>query len=139
MGKVLGFTGTRHGMTEKQKIELAKILRDGVTELHHGMCEGSDEECHHLARAIYGSSIWIVGHPPKNTSLMVKLDVDEMREPEEYLVRDGNIVKEMEELVATPYTMQEMIRSGTWTTVRYTIQADKWATIIFPDGSVKVR
>lgn len=137
MGKVLGFTGTRHGMTEKQKIELAKILRDGVTELHHGMCKGADEECHNLARAIGG--IWIVGHPPKNTYLMADLDIDEMRGPQEYLARDENIVEETDELVAAPHGMQEMIRSGTWTTVRYAQQHDKWATIIFPDGSIVVR
>lgn len=138
MTNILGFTGTRHGMTERQKIEVAKLLQD-VDELHHGMCAGSDHDCHNLARAIHAKGIWIVGHPPKDKKLFVNMDVDELREPEEYLVRDENIIKEVDKLIATPHTMQEMLRSGTWATIRYAIQHDKWATIIYPNGEIEVR
>ena len=135
MTKIWGFTGTRHGMTERQKIELAKLLQ-GAQALHHGDCVGSDQEAHNLAKAL---GIWTVGHPPEDSKLRAHCDVDELRDPLPYLERDENIVKETDALIATPHTMQEMIRSGTWTTIRYAIQHDKWATIIYPNGDIEVR
>lgn len=137
MGRILGFTGTRHGMTVQQKTQLARFLW-GVAELHHGMCQGADAECHNIARSLGG--IWIVGHPSKNTKLFAKdLDVDELREPKDYLVRDLDIVQESEELAATPNTLQEYPYSGTWTTIGYAIKEKKWVRIIYPDGSEEVR
>lgn len=136
MGRILGFTGTRHGMTVQQKTTLTRFLW-GVTELHHGMCEGSDKECHNIARSLGG--IWIVGHPPINKKLFADLDVDELREPKDYLSRDWDIVQESEELAATPHTLQEYPHSGTWTTIGYAVQAKRWVRIIYPDGSEEVR
>lgn len=124
-------------MTVQQKAKLARHLY-GVEELHHGMCDGSDKECHNLARSLGG--IWIVGHPPINKKLFAKdLDVDELREPKDYLPRDHDIVDESDDMVATPYEFQEMLRSGTWATIRYAVKARKWVTIIYPDGSEEVR
>jgi hypothetical protein len=137
LGRILGFTGTRHGMTVQQKARLAKLLW-GVAELHHGMCVGSDAECHKIARSLGG--IWIVGHPPINKKLYAaNLDVDELRESKDYLPRDWDIVQESEELIATPRTLQEFPRSGTWTTIGYGVKARKWVRIIYPDGKEEIR
>lgn len=136
MGRVLGFTGTRHGMTAAQFRELERRLTD-VDQLHHGDCIGSDKEAHDLAELKFG--VWTVAHPPINNKLRAFCEANEVREPKEYLERDYNIVDESEELIATPYTFIEVRRSGTWATIRYAILHDKPVTIIYPDGTVETR
>jgi hypothetical protein len=42
---IIGFTGTRYGMTDKQKSSLQSILSklETITEVHHGDCIGAEE------------------------------------------------------------------------------------------------
>jgi hypothetical protein len=135
MPGVIGFTGSRDGMTAAQSQELERRLV-GAAALHHGDCIGSDKQAHDLAK---GLGIWTVGHPPTNTRMQAYSDVDESREEPEYMGRDYHIADEADEIIATPNTFVEVWRSGTWTTIRYGIQKDKLVTIIYPDGSVEVR
>jgi hypothetical protein len=130
--KVLGFTGTRHGMTEAQHAETKRRLV-GAEKLHHGDCIGSDEQAHEIAGEL---GIYRISHPPKDSRLRAFCDAEEVREPKDYLPRDYDIVDESQELIATPSTFHEVLRSGTWTTIRYATQQGKPLTIIFPDGSV---
>jgi hypothetical protein len=59
---IVGFTGTRRGMTTAQKDYLRAVLAaGGVEEFHHGDCVGADEEAHAIARALH---IPIIIHPP---------------------------------------------------------------------------
>ena len=45
---VIGFTGTKHGMTEQQKKAIADIVNhaylEGTLTVHHGCCVGADTE-----------------------------------------------------------------------------------------------
>jgi hypothetical protein len=53
MAKVLGFTGTRQGMTLAQRKAIESLLRDGLaldSVLVHGDCVGADADMHTLAR-----------------------------------------------------------------------------------------
>ena len=134
--RIVGFTGTRAGMTIAQCSQV-RVKLVGADQLHHGMCKGSDAQAHAIAK--YELGIWTVGHPPKDHTFMAKCDVDERREDADYLDRDYDIANESTELIATPRTHFEELRSGTWATVRYAIQLDKPITIIFPDGSMEVR
>lgn len=136
MTRIVGFTGSRDGMTPAQDQQLrAKLI--GADEVHHGDCDGSDKQCHQIAK--YDLNIWTVGHPPTNDRHRAFCDVDELREEAEYLERDYRIVEEADEIIATPNTHFEVYRSGTWTTVRYAERYGKPVTIIFPDGSLEVR
>jgi hypothetical protein len=135
VSRIVGFTGSRHGMTAAQSQELERRLV-GATAFHHGDCIGSDKQAHDLAKEF---GIKTVGHPPKDSRLRAYCDVDELREEAEYLERDLHIVNEADEIIATPNTFVEVWRSGTWTTIRYGIQKTKLVTIIYPDGSVEVR
>ena len=52
---IIGFTGTRYGMTQSQALQLTQLLAElhsqhGVQEFHHGACVGSDAEAHRLIR-----------------------------------------------------------------------------------------
>ena len=56
---ILGFTGTREGLTDKQKIllmtEVLFLQRQfGIEEAHHGACAGADHQFHDLVA-------WLVG------------------------------------------------------------------------------
>lgn len=121
----VGFTGTREGMSQHQKEQFAlKIYDLGATEFHHGDCEGADAEAHDIIREIF-PHIRIVGHPPKKSYKRAFKVCDELREPLDYIPRDKNIVNDTEFLIGAPLTDAEVIRSGTWTTIRHAIKTGK--------------
>jgi len=117
---VIGFTGTRHGMTKPQRATLAGLLRSRSGEFHHGDAIGADREAARLA-FYYGCKL--VPHRPTG------------HRSEDYLARNREIVDAADELLAAPYGMEEEQRSGTWATVRYARRAWKPVTIVWPDGS----
>ena len=53
-----------------------------------------------------------------------------VKEPQPYLQRNHNIVNECDMLVAFPSTSNEVLRSGTWSTIRYAKKAKKPVEII---------
>lgn len=130
----IGFTGTRKSYSGIQKIELLKYFsifsKSKKIEFHHGCCIGSDEKFHRLMRQIF-PNCKIIGHPPLNKSLMaVGLDYDELYEPADYLVRDRQIVDVCQMLIATPEG-EEVLRSGTWATIRYALKQRDKSVLIF--------
>lgn len=139
----IGMTGTRKGMTLEQKATFFQIIfKNRPLQFHHGDCIGADSDGHYQARvasrqivALGGQRIWIVGHVPDKDKTRAFCKVDEAREPLPYLVRDKNIVTETELLLACPADFIEIVRSGTWTTVRYAREQLKPIIIIRPDGS----
>lgn len=134
----IGFSGTRFGMTAAQKSRLEEELRvllkeDPNIEFHHGDCVGADDEAHETAKAM---CMYIIIHPPENSSLRAFRAGDEMREPYPYIVRDRNIVYESQILIAAPKTENEKLRgSGTWATIRFAKKQNKKVIIINPDGT----
>jgi len=115
----LGITGTREGMSPAQKELFEFVAREyNPTEFHHGDCEGADAEAHDIIRHI-NPSIRIVVHPPIYPYRRAYKKGDEMRPPYDYIPRDKNIVNEINYLIGAPLTDEEIIRSGTWTTIRY--------------------
>lgn len=121
----IGVTGTRQKLKEDQAKWLHQQiieLGDEIDELHHGDCTGADGFAHLCVEALWKP---IHVHPP---------DVDTWRafcngprtvlyEPKPYLVRNRDIVKAVELLLAVPEGPENNFpRSGTWSTIRY---ADK--------------
>lgn len=133
----VGFTGTQQGMTDQQKTKFVYLIRnlDSITEFHHGLCVGADTDAHQLIRK-YGHDVNIIGHPPIKTRLMVISECYDMRPPDDYLVRNKNIVNETHLLIATPFTTEEQLRSGTWSTVRYARKLNRPICIIQPTGNM---
>ncbi len=132
----LGFTGTQVGMTELQKKTFIKFL-DSISfnEFHHGDCLGADKQAHDMVNE-HAPWAFIVIHPPLNTSKRAFCAGQELRAPKEYLIRNRDIVKECDILVATPQGPEKM-RSGTWATVREARRTGKRHLIIFPDGKME--
>jgi len=131
----IGFTGTREGMTDAQKECLSKGLAVG-DHFHHGACIGADAEAHTIAKDL---GLYIVVHLPLSDKKMIECIGDECRIPTDYLTRDHNIVDETEILYACPKGKKELLRSGTWATIRYAVKTKKIVMIFYPDGTVEAR
>ena len=133
---ILGFSGTRHGLTEKQRDLLTRLLdRIKPVEARHGDCIGADTEFHHLCRS---RGVGVVLHPPPagpgracNSDALIVM-------PEKgYLSRNRDIVDGADMLIACPADMKEIRRSGTWSTIRYARKTGKRLVVIYPDGRVE--
>jgi hypothetical protein len=121
----VGFTGTQIGMSKNQKEQFVlKLYELAPTEFHHGDCVGADAEAHDIVREFF-PNVKIVGHLPQSDKKRAFKKCDEYRDPLPYLVRDRKIVEETEFLIGSPKSDEEVIRSGTWTTIRYSRKSNK--------------
>lgn len=138
----LGMTGSREGITNKGFVAFYKYLKNNIRnieEVHHGDCEGADEEFHDIISAIKKKNkIKRVIHPPSYDTLRAYCEGDELRPKKPYIERNHNIVDETDALIAFPPTQKEIMKSGSWTTIRYARKQKKSIYIIFPDGEVKI-
>jgi hypothetical protein len=131
----IGFTGTRHGMSEEQIEAFKNLIKSKESdEFHHGMCVGSDKQSHEIVKE---AGIKVVGHPPSFRKFMAECDCDIFMKPHDYLTRNKNIVDETDMLIATP-DCKEKVRSGTWSTVRYARKKHKKIYIIHKNGRVTI-
>jgi hypothetical protein len=132
---IIGFTGTREGMTDDQDRRLGGIilkLKD-VTEAHHGDCIGGDAEFHEICQFF---KIPIIIHPPTNDKLRAFCKgAARVEEPQPYLTRNIIIVNTCDLLLAAPKEDSEPLPSrgqGTWSTIRYARKADCLLRIVWP-------
>lgn len=134
----LGFTGTQHGMTGSQLAAFRKLVAKlKPKEFHHGDCVGSDATAH--AAVAGGTDALVVVHPPTDTKKSVGTKASRrirVLRPKPYLSRNHDIVDACDRLVATPSGVDEVLRSGTWSTVRYARKVGKPITFVWPDGTV---
>jgi hypothetical protein len=130
----VGFTGARIGMNDRQRRTLYRLLRRFTGgRLHHGDCVGADEQAHQFARR---QQMLVVLHPPDQVGKRAFCRADEIRPAQPYLDRNHAIVDESEVLIAAPATSRELLRSGTWATVRYARKAGREILLLLPNGSV---
>lgn len=143
---IIGFTGTRRGMSPPQAQAVANILRwfkehYEYLEVRHGDCKGSDEQVHNICSLIYPHKI--VVHPPIIETMrahcsdyggLTKPTVVEILPPRDFLPRNHDIVDASYVLLATPEQGREVTRSGTWATVRYARKKHKRVSVYLPDG-----
>lgn len=121
-GAAVGFTGSRLGMSAAQQRQLRQLLiATGAGVLHHGDCCGADAQAHHIAREL---GLLVVIHPPSASGLRAWCEGDEERPALAFMARNHMIVRESTLLIAAP-SGPEMLRSGTWATVRYARKLSK--------------
>lgn len=132
--RALGFTGTQRGMTYEQQASVRHLLHlFEWSSLHHGDCIGADAQAHDLAVT---KGIGTVIHPPdKDAKRAYKFSKD-TRKPKPYLGRNRDIVDECWFLVAAPGEDIEVVRSGTWSTVRYARSLKRCVWVILPSGEI---
>jgi len=128
----IGFTGTRKGMTAKQKDSLLRILTEyRPSEFHHGDCLGADAEAHSITQT-HCTTARVIIHPPTNPAQRAFCHGDGYRVGKEYLARNRDIVDESDMLVAAPETREEHQRSGTWATIRYARKRSMAVVVLEP-------
>jgi hypothetical protein len=128
----VGITGTHHGGTLAQYHALREFLIAlSPRYLHEGDCIGVDAQAAFIAT---GLGIYVVAHPPENPRRRAYATANETRTCWPYIVRDHHIVDETEMLIGVPRHDHEVLRSGTWATIRYAVKVNKPVHLILPDG-----
>lgn len=134
-----GFTGTRTQLSAFQRANLMTFLAENKPEqFHYGDCTGADYEGFVLATAL---RLYTVSHPPSVPKYRMFTTANEERPKKPYLVRNLDIVKETDYLIACPREDREplsRVGSGTWTTVEYARHWSRPLVLLWPDGRVDI-
>ncbi len=141
----IGFTGTRHGMTDAQRRMVDIAVCDAIggdvglrVVAHHGDCTGADAQFHVIAEQ-YGAMM--VGHVPDDDRYRAFCRFDDERDPLPYMKRNAVIVAEATHMIAAPYASKGGIwkggAGGTWATIRMARHAKKPLIVVFRDGSTE--
>lgn len=133
----IGFTGTQRGMTPPQRATFLRLLQElrGPHTLHHGDCIGADAEAHDCVKSLG----WrVVIHPPIVGVKRAHCIGDEVAAALPYLIRNRVIVDETVLLISTPGEVDEQLRSGTWSAIRYARSRSKQVIIDPPSGELDV-
>ena len=129
----VGFTGTREGMTDAQRVKVNRLLRElAPIWAHHGDCVGADDQFHDLAK-LAGAKIMI--HPPEKPDLRAFRLGDDIAPEKPYASRNADIVNATAYLIACPKESSVQYRGGTWHTVHYAERRALPVVIVWPDGS----
>lgn len=128
----IGFTGTRHGMSQHQSRRVADILDEvnapGLTA-HHGLCVGADEDFHAICRE---RRIDVVGHPGPDWPdgpLCAYTICGHTTAPLPHMKRNAAIVAASNIVIAAPYENDPQRRGGTWATIGMARKALKRGTL----------
>lgn len=146
----IAFTGTRKGLTDAQSDALLRVLYTSNPATFdvalHGGAVGADETFHDLVNYSWESWPTIIEVYPADEDRFVYWSSD--KEPPigkicrvhvaaPSLGRNRAMVRLCDHLVACPAEAEEILRSGTWSTVRYAHIAGKPITLILPNGEVR--
>lgn len=157
----LGVTGTQKGMTIAQcdsakELIMCLNLEWSFSGFRNGNCIGCDEEWIDLCHNTMHDSVPFFIHRPSDTRKESSYLYDRCRETSHdgliktffegrniffmprrpYLSRNIDIAGGSDIVIATPKTMEEEKRSGTWHTVRRARLFNRYIHIVWPDGTV---
>jgi hypothetical protein len=136
-GHVIGFTGTRNGMSIRQRMEIWRLMgTSDATELHHGDCVGADAQAHDIGVEF----AWRVDvHPPSDDRLRAFCEPANggiMHDPKPYHERNADIVAACDILFAAP---SRSAKGGTWWTIGHAEEIGRPVVIVRADGSTEER
>lgn len=130
---IIGFTGTRAGMSQKQDELVKEFLRTHVPDaVMHGDCVGADKDFDNISASL---GILRYSCPCTLTEQRAFTDAVLWQQPKPPLERNRDIVNVSDVILACPKEMHEIMRSGTWATIRYAKSRKKELHIFYPDGS----
>lgn len=140
----VGITGTREGATISQLETIETLLSDWFQgayravpayEFHDGDCLGVDDQVHRLVEKNW-PEVDTHGHPCNLPKQRAHNDFDVMYDIDRPLARNRTIVQTVDRMIAAPKEYDEQWRgSGTWATMRYTVNANKPLFVVWPDGT----
>lgn len=136
MNMIIGFTGTRYGMSANQLQSFRLIMEeliDKTIEFHHGCCIGADIEAACIVAELtrYRTESIIIEHPPiKNAWLQVERPRARFtHSAKDYYARNIFIVKSCNLLIAAPRSLDNQ-SGGTWYTIKYAQEKNKPTIIL---------
>ena len=154
---ILTFTGTRAGTTPAQLLAVFNLISADLPERFlHGGAPGADEEIDGLVAPLYwehgtgeqrllGVIMPIQVFPADAERQAYWLQqkeysaIRDVYQPQDPLKRDRIMARLCDRLIACPKEQtSEVLRSGTWATVRYAREAGKPVTLVRPDGKIEV-
>jgi hypothetical protein len=124
-------------MTKEQHAAVIEILRlERPSLVRHGDAIGADSDFHKIAQNL---GIPIVIHPSTliEQRAFSKGAIKEFA-PLPPLERNRIIVDSSDFIIAAPGETHEVLRSGTWATIRYAKRRGKKLYIIYPNGSYDI-
>lgn len=127
----LGFTGTRGRISPWQYRKLEQVLSicaEDYDVFHHGGCEGADTVAHLFAEEL---GFAIVVHPGPKTDITPFLS-HTILPRKANLERNHDIVLASSLVLAVPATKKEILRSGTWATVRFARTQQIELEVLYP-------
>jgi len=145
---IVGFSGTRHGMTAEQLhmvdvlllMSQFRVRRHPAEkfEFHHGDCIGADEEADAAARICHYN---IHIHPCREMGNIFRAGchlrgVSHMYPIGNSLDRNRAIVDVADVVLCAPAEDVERPRGGTWFTYRYALTRPVDVLLIHPNGTV---
>jgi hypothetical protein len=135
---VISFTGTRDGMTTSQAARVGLLLFKAFEpgdEFHHGDCIGADDEAARIAKGI---GYLVVAHPGSLEHARAHSPANDLElEPKHPLDRNDDLVLvATTHLIAAPKETREVLRSGTWATIRRGRKRGLVVPIVGPAGSL---
>lgn len=140
---IVGFTGARIGMSEKQHQAVSMffsfaddLLPEPIEKVIHGGCIGADIDFHHLAKGYH--RVVMPGHfRNRPYDLSCRGDygtAEEVLESKPMFERNRAIVNASDILIGTPSHTKTTV-GGTWYTINYAIQREVNCIVYLPDGS----
>lgn len=132
----MGFSGSQEGMTPAQLAAVrAEVYRVEPAAADHGDCIGADKQFDDIIEGVPWQ-VYKTLHPSNIRKKRAYCKGHSLREPLPPLERNMNIVRETGYLVATPKEPQEVLRSGTGSTIRRARKYGNPYVVIGPDGSI---
>lgn len=128
-------------MTPEQKKSVRDVLifaksHEGV-HVNHGDCIGADAEMHKICVSL---RIPMTHYPCDILSQRAYLPgAIEVKSPRPSLQRNHDIVNNSDWIIAAPAEIEEVLRSGTWATIRYARKRGIPVMLVLPDGSTQPR
>lgn len=136
--KIIGFTGSQNGMTPEQKVAVSALLRDlnkqGFGIFYHGDCVGADLQAAELATLI---GYYTVAMPSNIKGKRAFHKSNKIMKPDRPIPRNHKIVDISNLMIATPKSNFNILRSGTWATIRYINKRRKHMIIVWPSGAME--
>lgn len=117
---------------------IAIMLQLDPRDFHHGGCIGADTQAHKFVHEQFGDKCKVWVHPATTTNVECFEGQGEIVAHRPALQRNMAIVMCSHVMVAAPQTVEEVIRSGTWATIRAARARRRPLYLVRPDGTYKL-